>query len=187
MNGKSTINGVNISYRRSRRAKNLRVTVHSTQAVTVTVPGKLSLERAEEFARSKLAWIQKHLRKIQETEQRQQALPELSQDQLNTAQDELFGRLERFSKKYDLPYKKASFRCQKTRWGSCSGQNNISLNINIAFLPPHLQDYILLHELCHIRHKNHSKNFWSRLDRYCHGRAKPLAKELKTYPMKMIK
>ena len=111
--------------------------------------------------------------------------PELSRDELNGAQDELFSRLEYFSKKHRLPYNRAAFRCQKTKWGSCSSRNNISLNINIAFLPVHLQDYILLHELCHIRHKNHGKKFWTELDTYCGGQAKGYAKELKTHRIRM--
>ncbi len=176
---------LNISYRRSMRAKNLRITIDPTQAITVTVPANLSLEHAKEFAQSKQAWIQKHLTKMRQMEKLQEEQPELSREKLAKAQDELFERLERFSDEYGLPYQRAAFRCQKTKWGSCSGQNNISLNINIAFLPVHLQDYILLHELCHIRHKNHSKAFWTQLGEYCDGRAKELAKELKTYRMKI--
>lgn len=177
---------LNITYCRSRRAKNLRITISPTQAITVTVPGKLSLGRAKEFVESKQAWIQKHLFRMRESENAQQTQPELSQDQLNTAQDKLLDRLEHFSDNYNLPYRRAAFRCQKTKWGSCSSQNNISLNINIAFLPAHLQDYILLHELCHIRHKNHSKDFWAHLDTYCDGRAKKLAKELKNCRMEIL-
>lgn len=173
----------NISYRRSNRAKKLRITIHPTQAVTVTIPRGLTLEHAKEFVRSKQAWMQKHLHRIQEQQAAQSPPPELSPDQLNVAQDELFARLERFSQKYNLPYRRAAFRCQKTKWASCSAQNNISLNINMVFLPPHLQDYLLLHELCHIRHKNHSKHFWSQLDEYCGSKAKTLAKELKKHRM----
>ncbi|MHC4881636.1 MAG: M48 family metallopeptidase [Planctomycetota bacterium] len=179
------LENLNISYRQSIRAKNLRITIHLTQAITVTVPYAFSLKQAREFVRSKQPWIKKHLCKIQEREKKRQAQPQLSQAELNDAQDALFARMECFSNKYDLPYRRATFRCQKTKWGSCSSQNNISLNINIAFLPEHLQDYILLHELCHIRHKNHSKAFWAQLDQYCSGRAKELAKELKTHPMKI--
>ena len=182
----TTIKQLNISYRRSRRAKNLRITIHPTQAVTVTVPGTLSLDRAKEFVGSRQAWIQKHLQRIQQQEESQPVLPELSADELDRAADALLVRLERFSRLYDLPYSRAVFRCQKTLWGSCSGQNNISLNINIAFLPDHLQDYILLHELCHIRHKNHSKDFWAQLNIYCRGRAKELAKEIKNHRMKKL-
>jgi predicted metal-dependent hydrolase len=175
------IHDLKIAFRRSRRARNLRITIDPTQAITVTVPANLSLEYAEKFVQFKQAWIQKHLCKIREEKENQLFQSELSRDELNRAQDELFERLGYFSKKHKLPYNRAAFRCQKTRWGSCSGQNNISLNINIAFLPEHLQDYILLHELCHIWHKNHSKAFWTQLDKYCGVRAKEYAKELKTH------
>jgi len=180
-----TIHDLKIAYRRSKRAKNMRITIDLTPAVTVTVPANLSLKYAEEFVQSKQAWIQKHVQRMQVSQRNRPAQPKLSQDELNKAQDKLFSRLKYFSRKYKLSYNKAAFRCQKTKWGSCSSQNNISLNINIAFLPAHLQDYILLHELCHIRHKNHSRDFWAQLDTYCDGLAKDYAKELKTYRMKI--
>ncbi len=179
------IHDLKIAYRRSSRAKNLRITIDLTQAVTVTVPAHVALKDAKDFVHSKQAWMQKHLHRMQERENVQKAQPELSRDELNKAQDKLFARLELFSDKYNLPYRRAAFRCQKTKWGSCSSQNNISLNINIAHLPEHLQNYILLHELCHIRHMNHSKAFWTQLDEYCNGRAKEYAKELKTHRMKI--
>jgi predicted metal-dependent hydrolase len=163
----------------------MRITVHPTQEVTVTVPRGFSLKRAEAFVQSKQAWIRKHLIKNQQIEDIREKQPELSPQELERVQNDLFARMERFSDQYDLPYRRAAFRCQKTKWGSCSNQNNISLNINIAFLPEHLQDYILLHELCHIRHMNHSKAFWAQLDEYCGGKAKEYAKELKTHPMKI--
>ncbi len=143
------------------------------------------MTRAEEFVRSKQAWIDKHLEKIRLAETAVPAGPVLSENELIAAQKKLFARLEHFAAKHNLPYNKAAFRCQKTRWGSCSGANNISLNINLVFLPDHLQDYVLLHELTHIRHKNHSKTFWAQLDTLCGGRAKKWAKELKTCRMQM--
>jgi predicted metal-dependent hydrolase len=175
----------NISYHRSRRAKNVRITIAPTQAITVTVPAKVSLECAKDFVQSKWSWIQKHLTKIRHMETLQAEQPRLSRDELIKAQDELFARLEYFSKKHDLTYRRAAFRCQKTKWGSCSGQNNISLNVNMVFLPKHLQDYLLLHELCHIPHKNHGKEFWVQLDRCCGGNARAFAKELKNHRMKI--
>lgn len=180
-----TTQHLNIRYRRSRRAKRLSIRITPEQAVTVTFPATVSRDRAEAFVQPKQAWIQKHLTRMRHMEVRRPEPPRLSREDLIKAQDDLFARLEHFSKKHDLPYARAAFRCQKTRWGSCSGQNNISLNINIAFLPKHLQDYILLHELCHIPHKNHSMRFWEQLDRYCGGKAKLLAKELKTHRMQI--
>ena len=111
-------------------------------------------------------------------------MPDLDID-LEKAQMDLFNRLDYFSEKHDFSYNRASFRCQKTRWGSCSGENNISLNVNIAFLPEELQDYVLLHELVHTKVKNHSRKFWAELDKYTDGRAKEQSKELKKYNMKL--
>lgn len=69
-------------------------------------------------------------------------------------------------------------RNNKTRWGSCSGDNRISLNIHLMRLPLHLQQYIVLHELCHTVHKNHQKSFWQLLDKVTGGRARLLDREM---------
>ena len=111
-------------------------------------------------------------------------MPDLDID-LEKAQADLFDRLGYFSKKHRFPYNRAGFRCQKTKWGSCSARNNLSLNVNIAFLPEQLQDYILLHELVHTKIKNHSKKFWAQLDKYTDGRAKELSKELKKHRIRL--
>ncbi|KAM3098766.1 M48 family metallopeptidase [Phormidesmis sp. 146-35] len=64
------------------------------------------------------------------------------------------------SQELQLPFNKASVRGQKTLWASCSYQKNISLNYKLLFLPPHLVRYVLIHELCHTIHLNHSVQFW---------------------------
>ncbi|NOZ36229.1 MAG: M48 family metallopeptidase [Chlorobi bacterium] len=81
---------------------------------------------------------------------------------------------------FNFKYEKVSVRNAKTRWGSCSGKNNISLNIHLMRLPEHLSDYVILHELCHTIEKNHGKKFWTLLDKVS-GNAKKLDKELKNY------
>ncbi|MHC5191402.1 MAG: YgjP-like metallopeptidase domain-containing protein, partial [Planctomycetota bacterium] len=105
---------LSVSYRRSTRAKRMRITVHPTQEVTVTVPRGFSLKRAEAFVQSKQAWIRKHLIKNQQIEDIREKQPELSPQELERVQNDLFSRLERFSDQYDLPYRRAAFRCQKT-------------------------------------------------------------------------
>jgi len=171
-----------VIYTRSARAKHLRITIKPTRTITVTVPKHTTKQQAQQFLQSKIVWIKKHLQKIDQYDKLQDTL-DLTID-LDKAQNELFNRLDYFSDKYNLPYNRATFRSQKTKWGSCSSKNNISLNVNIAYLTKELQDYILLHELVHTKIKNHSKKFWAELDRYVGGRAKLLQKELRGCRMK---
>lgn len=173
-----------IFYVHSGRARRLRLTLKPDLSVRVTVPEGVSMDKAKAFVASHHDWIQTHRRKIAHQRHSAPLVPppiDLKTLDLRGGQDELFRRLEGFSKQHDLPYRRAAFRCQKTLWGSCSHRRHISLNINILLLPPHLQDYILLHELTHIRHPNHSRAFWAELDGFCGGRAKTMRSELKQY------
>jgi len=74
--------------------------------------------------------------------------------------------LQRVSQEIDLSFKKASVRGQKTRWGSCSSNQSISLNCKLLFLPSPLVRYVLIHELCHTVHMNHSAKFWALVSQF---------------------
>jgi predicted metal-dependent hydrolase len=91
---------------------------------------------------------------------------------------ELTGRL---ANQCGFSYIQLSFRNNKTRWGSCSRDNRISLNIHLMRLPEHLRSYIVLHELCHTVHKHHQKTFWQLLDKLSGGNARKLDRELNAY------
>jgi hypothetical protein len=82
---------------------------------------------------------------------------------------------------HNLTYGRIAFRDNKTRWGSCSRENNISLNIHLMRLPDHLCKYVILHELAHTLYKHHQKAFWQYLDRLTGGRANDLDRELNRY------
>jgi predicted metal-dependent hydrolase len=74
---------------------------------------------------------------------------------------ELRSRLDALSREIDIDFTRLSVRRQRTRWGSCSNKGTISLNVCLMFQRPHVVRYLMIHELCHRRHMNHSKRFWS--------------------------
>ena len=76
-------------------------------------------------------------------------------------------RLDFLAKKYGFSFGKISLRNQKSRFGSCSYLNNINLNINLMKFDFDVIDYVLIHELCHTRVKNHSQKFWQEVEKYC--------------------
>ena len=76
-------------------------------------------------------------------------------------------RLEFLANKYGFKYGSVTIRNQKTRFGSCSYSNNINLNINLMKYDFDVIDYVLIHELCHTRIKNHSEKFWQEVEKYC--------------------
>lgn len=78
----------------------------------------------------------------------------------------LVPRLEIISRRTGIPFQRSFVRHQKTRWGSCSRHRAISLNGKLLFLSPDLVDYVVVHELCHVVEMNHSKRFWSLVERH---------------------
>lgn len=70
-------------------------------------------------------------------------------------------RISHFNGFYQCTIKKVSIKNQLTRWGSCSKKGNLNFNYRITLLPMHLLDYVIVHELCHLKEFNHSKHFWN--------------------------
>ena len=70
-------------------------------------------------------------------------------------------RLHHFNQYYNLEWNRVAIRNQRRCWGSCTSLKNLNFSYKILFLPPHLQDYIFVHELCHLAELNHGRNFWS--------------------------
>jgi predicted metal-dependent hydrolase len=96
------------------------------------------------------------------------------------AKKHLPARLNELARIHGFSYNKVSIKNNRTRWGSCSSRNNINLSLHLMRLPSYLADYVILHELAHTIHRNHSKQFWKHLDKLT-GDAKMLDKELSQY------
>jgi predicted metal-dependent hydrolase len=169
-----------IKMERSSRAKHISVSVRPYRGVRVAVPRGVSFARAESFARSKAGWIKKNVAKMEQMERAARILSEKSPLDRRAAGKQLVDRLDSLALKHGFQYNRVFIRNQKTRWGSCSGKNNINLNVNLVRLPDELRDYTILHELVHTRIKNHGKRFWAQLDRLL-GDAAKLDRALNDY------
>lgn len=90
-------------------------------------------------------------------------------------------RLYQLSGEHNLSYKSVKINSSRGRWGSCSARKAINLSYFLVLLPPHLIDYVLLHELCHTREMNHGDRFWALLNSMTDGKAFELREELKSY------
>lgn len=197
-----------VCFVRNPRARRLGIRINSRGEVRVTIPGRLSVRKAEAFVRSRSAWI---LEKKKLMQDRQEALPVISEGEflkirgwdvplrrekdgesledalwrilLREARDYLPDRLEELASQHGFSYNGMKIRKMTSRWGSCTARNSINLNSWLVILPVHLSDYVMLHELSHTVHKNHGPQFWKLLDQHTGGRSLHLRKELARHPI----
>jgi hypothetical protein len=150
---------------RSRRAKHICLSIRPRKGIRVAVPYGVPFEKAREVTRSKTNWMQKHLQRMARLEDVAVRIKTSRHLDPQKARRLLVDRLEQLSAAHGYPFNKVFVRRQKTRWGSCSGKNNINLNLALVRLPAALMDYVILHELVHTRIKDHSPRFWEELNR----------------------
>ena len=165
------------------RSKGRRIGISvKPEFIRVSVPRRQSFKSAQKFVESQLGWIKRRISEMNIRIEKSKVLPEIDRED---ARKILNQRLVELATEHDFEYGKVSIRKQKTRWGSCSSQNNISLNQNLLHLTDELIDYVLLHELTHTRVKDHSPSFWDELEKVCPS-AKEKRKLLKTYSYCLI-
>lgn len=151
-----------VLFSKTKRSRKISITVKTDGTVRVTHPWFESANRIIKFVESKIGWIEDKVRffksrhPILSTKHTRSEYVEYSKAALVLVKS----RLEYFNKHYNFEYKGVSIKNQKTRWGSCSSKKNLSFNYKVIFLPPKLQDYLVVHELCHLKEMNHSKRFW---------------------------
>ncbi len=175
-----------ISIEHSRKAKRVRITV-SPGSVRVAVPFGMSLDKARAFVLEHADWIRHHEARLKlrekACEKLLRELPPMADS--DEARQKIVFRCRLLALQTGLSFRRLTIRNQKTRWGSCSFRNDLSLNIKLARLPEALMDYVILHELVHTRIKGHGPAFWSELDTYV-GDSGKLRRELRKYLLKNL-
>ena len=158
--------GIPYTLIRSRR-KTLSIVIKPTGEVEVRCPNRCSKRETDAFVVSKEDWIRKHLETIAERPQ----LPVLSQEERRILVQEaaaiLPERVQLFAEKMGVTYGRITIRSQHTRWGSCSAKGNLNFNCLLMLCPEEVQDYVVIHELCHRKELNHSAGFWAEVERHC--------------------
>lgn len=148
--------------RENPRARRINITVRRDGTVWVTKPRRTPMREVEAFIRKCEQWILR-------TQEKYSTLPKTSRIETSKegyekykamARRDVACRISRLNDFYRAPISKLTVRNQKSRWGSCSHTGALSFNYRILFLPDDLADYIVAHELCHVREMNHSKRFW---------------------------
>ena len=149
-----------MTFNRSVRSRSISIRVHPTKGVTVTFPYIVPYAAARAFYQMRRDWV---LETMERQKEKYKDVQMPSADEIEAlrkkAKAELPPRLSVLAARYGFVYNRVTIKHNATNWGSCSARSNINLNLNIVRLPKALQDYVLLHELCHLRHQDHGHGF----------------------------
>ena len=141
--------------------------VYDTGEVVVRVPLHATHKQIESFIEAHTEWIERALEKAKEKQKNAVVLTPEEIDHLkDLARKDLAERVKSWSCIMGVAPTKLTIRNQKTRWGSCSSKGTLSLNCQLMLCPEELRDYIVVHELSHLKHFNHSAAFWACVESY---------------------
>lgn len=146
--------------------KTVALQIEPSGRLIVRAPRRMPLAVISAFIRAHANWIEAHRLLMR---QRAAQAPALTAEELRAlsrqAADALPRRVAHFAPLVGVDYGRITIRCQKTRWGSCSGKGNLNFNCLLMLCPPAVVDYVVVHELCHRKQMNHSPRFWAEVAR----------------------
>lgn len=148
--------------------KTIGIQVTTDGRVIVRAPFYVPTYKIKSLLAEKQDWIEKSLKKMEErsdeTEQ-DDALEKLTETErkllMENAKRVISARVAYYAPLVGVTYNHVTIRCQKTRWGSCSGKGNLNFNAMLMYVPEEIVDYVVVHELCHRKEMNHSPRFWA--------------------------
>jgi predicted metal-dependent hydrolase len=165
-----------IVFARHPRARRYVIHVTAGGTVRVTIPRGGSKKEAAAFAERERAWIEKQQRRLEEERRRHTELrtenaelrsPDPGLGVLARAKRDLPARLLELAGQHGLTVARVSVRNQRWRWGSCSRRGHICLNWRLVDFPASVRDYVMLHELMHLKRLDHSPRFWKLVAKAC--------------------
>ncbi len=158
----------------------ISLSVKPTGEVRLSYPRLVSTAKALRFLEEKVEWVLQMRKKVAEhAMQGSEYSPAQIEELRREAKQVLPAMVERLARQYGFSYGRVTIRATRSKWGCCTSKNNLSLSLFLITLPTHLQEFVVLHELCHTIHHNHSAEFHALLDKVTGGREKELNRQLK--------
>ena len=137
--------------------------------IILRAPRGIKNSDIEKIINDKAEWIKRNVQKMVDAKQRAGHMPSLTAGEIDLLKKQaklhLARRVAHYANLAGVDYGKISVRSQKTRWGSCSSNGNLSFNCLLMLLPEEIIDSVVVHEVCHRKHMNHSQNFYREIER----------------------
>lgn len=165
---KMKIGEYNVEVRRSKR-KSAAIKITADMQIVVFVPLYVSDNEIEKMVISKSKWIDEHMLKVQSTIDKRSKLEKITFEQVKELADQAVEyipkRVKYYAEKENFVYNKITIKNLVSRWGSCSTKGNLNFNCLLMLTPDYVIDYVVVHELCHLREMNHSEKFWAEVEK----------------------
>lgn len=178
-----------VTLSQSRRARRISLAVKPSGTVRLSFPCSVSAKRALVFLDSRTEWILAARHRMEARLAQHPPRPVLTPEEEIVRREQLRrearaalpARVAELSAMTGLNYRTVTIRATRSKWGSCNGRCDLSLSLYLMTLPEHLRDFVIVHELCHTVHHDHSPRFHALLDQLLGGKEKLLSRELKSY------
>lgn len=136
---------------------------------TIRAPKGIPRREINNFVKSKQSWIKKQLSKIQARQEALEQFPVFTMDEIRELADKALvvipERVKKYAQIVGVDYGRITIRNQHSRWGSCSSKGNLNFNCLLMLFSDEVIDYVVVHELCHRKHMNHSAAFYAEVER----------------------
>lgn len=148
--------------------RTLGLTIGRDGAVIVRAPRGSSRALIEKFVSDEAGWIEKQLARFEKTEREAVSAGALSPADIKRLAERmrpiLNEKLPRYAARLGVTYNRVTIRAQKSKWGSCTREGNLNFNCLLMLAPEEVLDYVIVHELCHRKHMDHSPAFWAEVE-----------------------